>query len=75
MLQQLNHILINLLSNALKYSDEGQKVVLEVAQDGETVIFNIKDKGVGIPEQEQQYLFERFFRAENVTNIQGIGIG
>lgn len=71
----LNHVLINLLSNALKYSSEGQKVVLEVAQDGEGVFFNIKDKGVGIPKQEQQHLFERFFRAENVTNIQGTGLG
>ena len=33
------------------------------------------DKGIGIPEQEQQHLFERFFRAENVTNIQGTGLG
>jgi len=71
----VNHILINLLSNALKYSNEGQKVVLEVAQDGERLIFNIKDKGVGIPKHEQQHLFERFFRAENVTNIQGTGLG
>ncbi len=71
----LNHILVNLMSNALKYSDEGQEVVLELEQDGETVIFNIKDKGIGIPEQEQQHLFERFFRAENVTNIQGTGLG
>ena len=73
--KMLNHILVNLMSNALKYSDEGQEVVLELEQDGETVIFNIKDKGIGIPEQEQQHLFERFFRAENVTNIQGTGLG
>lgn len=73
--KMLNHILVNLMSNALKYSDEGQEVVLELEQDGETVIFNIMDKGIGIPEQEQQHLFERFFRAENVTNIQGTGLG
>ena len=73
--KMLNHILVNLMSNALKYSDEGQEVLLELEQDGETVIFNIMDKGIGIPEQEQQHLFERFFRAENVTNIQGTGLG
>lgn len=71
----LNHILINLLSNAVKYSEEGKVVILEVQQTKETVLFNITDKGIGIPEQEQKNLFERFFRAENVTNIQGTGLG
>jgi len=71
----LSHILINLISNALKYSDKGQEVVLKLKQDREMVVFNITDKGIGIAEQEQKNLFERFFRADNATNIQGTGLG
>lgn len=71
----LAHILTNLLSNALKYSKEGQEVVLELEETSKTITFKIRDKGLGIPESEQKNLFERFFRAENVTNIQGTGLG
>lgn len=71
----LAHILTNLLSNALKYSDEGQEVILEIKQTNETIIFKICDKGLGIPEPEKKNLFERFFRAENVATIQGTGLG
>lgn len=71
----LSHILINLLSNALKYSGESQEVILEIRQEFKSVFFNIIDNGIGIPEKEQGHLFERFFRAENATNIQGTGLG
>ncbi|SHJ34917.1 PAS domain-containing sensor histidine kinase [Pseudozobellia thermophila] len=71
----LGHILVNLLSNALKYSDEGEEIVLELQRIGQELRFNVVDKGIGIPGQEQQHLFERFFRAGNVTNIQGTGLG
>lgn len=71
----LSHILINLFSNALKYSDEGKVVVLEVQQTVETVKLIVSDEGIGIPEEEQNSLFERFFRADNATDIQGTGLG
>jgi PAS domain S-box-containing protein len=71
----LNHILVNLLSNALKYSEEYQEVQLELKEIQEHIIFEITDYGIGIPEQEQGNLFERFFRAENATNIDGTGLG
>ncbi len=71
----LHHILVNLLSNALKYSEEGQEIQLELEQIEDIMIFKVTDYGIGIPEQEQENLFERFFRAENVTNIQGTGLG
>ncbi len=72
----LSHILINLLSNAAKYSEEGQKITMEISQTSEgEVTFIIKDEGIGIPHEEQKNLFERFFRAANVTNIQGTGLG
>jgi PAS domain S-box-containing protein len=81
----LHYILSNLLGNALKYSAEETIVDFEVSCDRETyadcsldrqqVIFSIKDRGIGIPKQEQPYLFESFYRADNVGNIAGTGLG
>lgn len=71
----LNHILVNLLSNALKYSEVDQEIQFELKEIQEHIIFEITDYGMGIPEEEQDKLFERFFRAENATNIQGTGLG
>jgi PAS domain S-box-containing protein len=71
----LSHILINLLTNAIKYSEEMQEVILDVQNNGNKVVLTITDYGIGVPEKERQHLFERFFRAENALNIQGTGLG
>ncbi|MET7028272.1 PAS domain-containing protein [Sediminicola luteus] len=71
----LSHILINLMTNAIKYSEEKQEVILDVQNNGNQVVLTITDNGIGIPEKERQHLFERFFRAENALNIQGTGLG
>ena len=71
----ISHILMNLLSNALKYSEENKEVVMELRQSGDKVFFDVRDNGISIPEKEQEHLFERFFRAEKATNIQGTGLG
>lgn len=72
----LRNILFNLISNASKYSPDGKTIYLtcHTAKGGELDI-SIRDEGIGIPEAEQKFLFERFFRASNVTNIQGTGLG
>lgn len=71
----LRQILSNLLSNAIKYSPKGSTVTLKLTvQDGE-VIFQIQDQGIGIPQDEQQHLFESFYRATNVGKIPGTGLG
>lgn len=70
----LKNILFNLISNASKYSSEGDEIKVEVEQ-GKDLKINIVDHGIGIPEAEQQKMFERFFRAANATNIQGTGLG
>jgi signal transduction histidine kinase len=67
--------LINLLSNAIKFSPEGAMIFLSSEVDEKTIIIAVKDKGLGIPEDDKKHLFERFFRANNVTNIQGTGLG
>ena len=69
------NILINLLSNAVKYSQENQIIYLETQGQNQTLRLKVQDQGIGIPEEEQTLMFERFFRAKNATNIQGTGLG
>jgi len=71
----LRNILFNLLTNASKYSDEGKEIHLTCQKQHSTLVLEIKDQGIGIPKSEEKHLFERFFRASNVTNIQGTGLG
>lgn len=71
----LKNILINLTSNAIKYSDAGTVINLSVVVNNEMLTLTIKDRGIGIPDDEQSQLFDRFFRAKNVTNIGGTGLG
>lgn len=73
--KMLKNILFNLLSNAIKYSGEGKKITCRMEVAGNTLHITIIDQGIGIPEEEQQHLFTRFFRAHNVENIQGTGLG
>ena len=71
----LNHTLINLLSNAIKYSKENQIISFTTKVNETNLTIAIKDNGIGIPEQDQKHLFGRFFRAHNVENIPGTGLG
>ena len=71
----LSHILINLISNAIKYSDANQNILIKIIRTNTHFSVVIIDKGIGIPEAEQKNLFQRFYRAENATNIQGTGLG
>jgi PAS domain S-box-containing protein len=75
-LSLLRNILINLISNAIKFSSDGDPIVAESEVDDRGVLtIQIKDKGLGIAEEDHKHLFERFFRGKNVTNIQGTGLG
>ena len=73
--KMLKNILYNLLSNAIKYSPAGKQIDFSVRVQAGKLHLLVKDYGVGIPEEEQQHLFSRFFRAHNVENIQGTGLG
>ena len=68
-------VLSNILHNAVKYSSENTVVDLIIKQDKKTTFFKIKDEGIGIPEKDIKHIFERYFRAGNVANTQGTGIG
>ena len=71
----LELILSNLIYNAVKYSPENTTVKLHIIKNGKSIIFNIIDEGIGIPANDQKFIFNRYFRAENVLNTQGTGIG
>jgi two-component system sensor kinase FixL len=71
----LKNVMINLVSNALKYSREGQEVKVSLSLKSQNFIIEVKDQGIGIPESDQKHMFERLFRASNVLNIQGTGLG
>jgi PAS domain S-box-containing protein len=74
-IQLVRNIIINLLSNAIKYSPEGSVIELDAVKEGGLLLFSIKDKGIGIPEEDKKHLFETFFRARNVETIKGTGMG
>lgn len=71
----LRHCLINLLSNAIKYSAENSLIRLSIRVSNESCDFNLADEGLGIPAEDQQHIFEPFFRAGNVIDQQGTGLG
>lgn len=71
----LRHIVGNLLSNAIKYSYKGGRVRMTITGQPNTLIIQIADQGIGIPESDKQHLFERFHRADNVGLIAGTGLG
>ncbi|MFI5142222.1 MAG: ATP-binding protein, partial [Bacteroidia bacterium] len=73
--QMLRNILLNLISNAIKFSPEEKNIEVQTNVSDKEIIVKVKDYGMGIPKEEQDHLFERFFRAKNVTNIQGTGLG
>ncbi|GEO11568.1 hypothetical protein SAE01_40640 [Segetibacter aerophilus] len=71
----LKNILLNLVSNAIKFSPENSNVVVTSEVDNEVARIKVQDKGIGISEEDQQHLFSSFFRGGNAVNIQGTGLG
>jgi len=69
------HIVYNVLSNAVKFNINNITVALNVRKENENIIFEIKDKGVGIPESDLAEIFEMFYRGKNTNTIHGAGIG
>ena len=71
----LRKVLVNLLANAVKYSGAGSVVTVRGTCEKGQLTLTVEDQGVGIPQADQEHLFERFFRAKNVANIAGTGLG
>jgi signal transduction histidine kinase len=74
---RLEQVLVNLLENAHKYSSAGDLINVMVEEAGEEVLIRVKDRGIGIPGADQAQVFQRFYRARNVShrNFGGLGLG
>ncbi len=71
----LEHILENIANNAIKYSLGRPNPILEISYQTNQVVFALQDFGIGIPKLDQPKLFEQYYRASNVGNIHGVGLG
>lgn len=71
----LKQILVNLFLNSIKFSPEGGQILLSVKKSGSYLNFSVRDEGIGIDEKEIKNLFKPFYRAKNVENIPGLGLG
>ncbi len=71
----LSNILINLISNAIKFSPENSIIVIDSAIENDCIKISVKDNGIGISEDDKKHLMERFYRGANAVNIQGTGLG
>lgn len=71
----LRNVLINLLTNAIKFSPGRHCVYLNVRGDKNQLVISVRDEGIGIPEDEGEKIFEPFIRGKAVTSIQGTGLG
>jgi two-component system, NtrC family, sensor histidine kinase KinB len=72
---RLERVVVNLLSNALKYSPAERPVTLSLVTRSAEVVVAVQDEGVGIPVAEQGHLFERFYRASTCQKSEGLGLG
>jgi signal transduction histidine kinase len=68
-------IVRNLLSNAIKFSPAGSEIRLSLSRAAHQVVLRVSDDGIGIPHDEQNLIFETFYRARNASHIPGMGLG
>jgi PAS domain S-box-containing protein len=71
----LRNILFNLITNASKYSDVNKPIYINCLDHDGYFSFDVRDEGIGIPEEDHKHMFDRFFRASNAGNVQGTGLG
>lgn len=74
---KISQVIVNLLSNALKYTPEGGRVTVYITETQESIIIHVKDNGPGISEEDLPFIFERFYRSDQSRNrlTGGSGIG
>jgi two-component system sensor histidine kinase VicK len=73
----VKEVYANLLSNAIKYTPEGGTITVKLVSKGDAVVFSVEDTGFGIPASAQNYIFTKFFRADNILaeDVSGTGLG
>jgi signal transduction histidine kinase len=73
--RRLRQVFTNLLTNAVKFSPSGGTVIFRARYESDALVFEVEDEGIGIPPQDQPHIFDDFFRAENVGDAPGSGLG
>jgi signal transduction histidine kinase len=73
--ERLRQVLTNLLTNAIKFSPQGSTVILHTWETEDELRIEVSDEGIGIPPEDQDNIFEDFFRARNVGDVSGSGLG
>jgi PAS domain S-box-containing protein len=74
--QRIEQVIINLVTNAVKYSPGAKRIVINAASSGDKVVVSVQDFGIGLAKDQQEMIFSRFYRVENVAaHISGLGIG
>lgn len=71
----LHHVWDNLISNAIKFSDKGGEICISLQNLDSRIIFTISDSGIGISEEEQKHIFDKFYQADSSHKQQGNGLG
>ncbi len=72
---KITQVLTNLLNNAIKFSQEGTPIFIEVSGADQNVRVTVSDKGIGIPKEDRMKIFEKFYRAAHSEKVDGLGIG
>jgi signal transduction histidine kinase len=75
--EALKQVLLNLLSNAEKYSAGAKEIEVEVAREERQVVVHVRDRGIGVPEKDSERIFREFFRVDDslTARVQGTGLG
>ncbi|PZR28746.1 MAG: hypothetical protein DI535_04780 [Citrobacter freundii] len=73
--RRITQVITNLIANAVKYSPAGTEIIIETMDRGDHARVCVTDKGVGIPAEEQRFVFERYFRTKESKKEKGFGLG
>jgi signal transduction histidine kinase len=73
--ESLRSAIGNLTTNAVKYTEQGGRVTVDLRREGEQAILKVSDTGIGIPKDEAEKLFTEFFRASNAQTVEEVGTG
>ena len=75
--ERLEQVLVNVVSNSIKYTPEGGVIEIEARREGEQVIIQVKDNGIGIPDEDLDRIFDRFYRVDKARSREmgGTGLG